>query len=167
MNIRLLTAEDAAIFRAIRLAAVQDAPLAFAESFAEASAKSDEDFAHYLDAHSRGDFVLGAFNEGNLIGIVGFYRTNHAKHFHKGTIWGMYVKPDYRRRGVGAALIDAVIQRARTMPGVRQINLTVASATSAAKHLYESAGFRVYGTEPAALKFDGAHFDEDLMQLVL
>src|SRR5258707_532281 len=102
MKIRLLNAKDAGSYRTIRLEAVHDAPLAFAESTAEAREKSFDDFVNYLDSHERGDFVLGAFEDDTLIGVVGFFRTAHSKHSHKGTIWGMYVRPAYRRRGVGA-----------------------------------------------------------------
>jgi ribosomal protein S18 acetylase RimI-like enzyme len=167
MKIRLLNAKDAGIYRTIRLEAVQDAPLAFAESAAEARGKSFDDFVNYLDSHERGDFVLGAFEDDTLIGVVGFFRTAHGKHSHKGTIWGMYVRPAYRRRGVGAALIAAAIERARNIAGVRQMNLSVTASNTAAKRLYENAGFRVYGVEPGALSMEGKYFDEDLMQLVL
>ena len=161
-NIRLLNRHDAAIFRSIRLEAVQDSPLAFAESVAEANDKSLIDFENYLDSHGRGDFVLGDFDGEKLIGVIGFFRSAHRKHFHKGTIWGMYVTPAYRSRGVGAALF-----KTRSLTGLRQINLTVTSGNAAAKRLYEKAGFRVFGIEPAGLNLEGGYFDEELMQLLL
>ncbi len=167
MKIRPLNVKDAGIYRTIRLEAVQDSPLAFAESAAEAREKSFDDYVNYLDAHARGDFVLGAFDDEKLIGVVGFYRTAHRNHLHKGTLWGMYVRPVYRRRGVGAALILAAVESARRTSGVRRINLSVNASNAAAKHLYEKTGFRVYGVEPGALGVDGSYFDEELMQLVL
>ncbi|HEY2988755.1 MAG TPA: GNAT family N-acetyltransferase [Candidatus Binatia bacterium] len=151
MKIRLLDCNDAQIFRSIRLEAVHDTPMAFAESVAEAKGRSLADFENYLDSHNRGDFVLGAFDERDaLVGVVGFYREAHVQYFHKGVIWGMYVKPAFRRRGVGAALLSAAIERTRTLAGIRRVNLAVTSPNGAAKRLYERLGFRVYGIEPAA-----------------
>jgi ribosomal protein S18 acetylase RimI-like enzyme len=168
MKIRLLNRDDAQIFRSIRLEAVQDTPMAFAESAAEARGKSMADFENYLDSHGRGDFVFGAFDERDaLVGVVGFYREAHAKYFHKGVIWGMYVKPAFRRRGIGAALLSAAIERTRELPGILRVNLAVTSPNGAAKRLYEKSGFRVYGIEPAGLNIDGEYLDEVFMQLVL
>ena len=51
------------------------------------------------------------------------------------------VRPQYRRRGIGAALLDRVIQEARR----RKVNtafLEVRSANYAAQALYEKCGFR-------------------------
>ena len=79
----------------------------------------------------------------------------------------MYVTPAYRSRGVGAALLSAAIDKTRSLTGLRQINLTVTSGNVAAKRLYEKAGFRVFGIEPAGLNLEGGYFDEELMQLLL
>jgi ribosomal-protein-alanine N-acetyltransferase len=51
------------------------------------------------------------------------------------------VRPEFRRRGIGAALLDQVIQEAR----LRKANtafLEVRSANLAAQALYEKSGFR-------------------------
>jgi len=51
--------------------------------------------------------------------------------------------PAARRRGVGRALLEHVIQAAARAGG-RRISLEVARNNSAAVQLYESAGFRVF-----------------------
>ncbi|MGN4125083.1 GNAT family N-acetyltransferase [Lysinibacillus sphaericus] len=48
---------------------------------------------------------------------------------------------------------------------MEQINLTVVSENSSAKKLYKSLGFKVYGVERNALKFNGQYFNENLMVL--
>ncbi len=160
--------EDAEIFRAIRMEAIRDVPEAFAESVSEEKSKRLEDIADYLATHGRGDFVLGAFDgPENLIGIVGFYRQPCGKLRHKGTIWGMYVKPPYRRRGVARALLGEALERIRKLPGIREVQLSVSDDNAAAKALYESFGFRTCGVEIRALRVGGRYIDEQLMQLLL
>ena len=44
-----------------------------------------------------------------------------------------------------------------------QIHLSVVSENAAARQLYLSAGFRVYGLDPRALKVENRYLDEDLM----
>lgn len=50
------------------------------------------------------------------------------------------VERDYRGRGVGGLLMDALIEQARTS-GVRAISLTTGLFNDAALHLYGSRGF--------------------------
>jgi RimJ/RimL family protein N-acetyltransferase len=70
-------------------------------------------------------------------------------------LWGMYVAPDHRGRGLGLALLRATLDHARSLPGVTRVHLSVSSAAPRARRLYERAGFELWGTEPDALRDDG------------
>jgi ribosomal protein S18 acetylase RimI-like enzyme len=166
MNIRLLTHEDTEIFRTLRINAVVESPSAFAESISEVTEKSHADFSAQLDSHGRGDFVLGAFDDAsNLIGIVGFYRAVHEKKRHKGTLWGMYVTPEKRKQNIGSELVSALIEHTKNLSCITQIVLCVTTTNEAAKRLYESKGFQIYGVEHHDIHIDGVYLDEALMQL--
>jgi ribosomal protein S18 acetylase RimI-like enzyme len=168
MKIRVLNEEDAGLFRDLCLEAVDETPSAFCESAAEVLAKSIETFTDHLASHGRGDFVLGAFDEANhLIGTVGLYRAPYGKQSHKGTLWGLYVTPHHRQRGIGRALTVAVLEHACNLPGILQINLSVANSNPSAQQLYESLGFKTYGIEPDALNVNGVYTNEIWMQLSL
>ncbi|MDJ0789698.1 MAG: GNAT family N-acetyltransferase, partial [Myxococcota bacterium] len=52
----------------------------------------------------------------------------------------MWVAPDARRSGLGAALLDAVVAWARR-EGVRELSLAVSLVNEPARRLYERAGF--------------------------
>ena len=106
--------------------------------------------------------VFGAFQGEALVGVAGFYGLDGPKTRHKGTLWGMYVKPDARGRGVAEALIEGVIVQARREQ-VKALQLTVVSANERALRFYRRMGFSAYGVEPRALKHRGAYFDEVLM----
>lgn len=51
------------------------------------------------------------------------------------------VDESYRRGGIGRRLMLAGLARLRRMPGLRQINLTVATENEPARRLYDSLGF--------------------------
>ena len=84
---------------------------------------------------------------------------------HKGTLWGMYVRPQARGGGVGARLVEAVIDHARAH--VELIELTVVSENAAARRLYRRCGFEEYGLEKRAAKYRGRYHDDVLMARML
>lgn len=53
----------------------------------------------------------------------------------------LYVRPDFRRDGVGAALLSALIGKAR-QAGYKVMRLETVTFMNGAIHLYESKGFR-------------------------
>jgi ribosomal protein S18 acetylase RimI-like enzyme len=107
--------------------------------------------------------VVGAFIGGVLVGTVGFGRNTRHKQRHKARIWGVFVQEEHRGSGIARGLMEAVLQRAEELAGLEQITLTVGVHQAAAKKLYASLGFTVFGREPAALKIGGVRVDEDLM----
>lgn len=111
-----------------------------------------------------GNFVLGAFADGRLVGTAGFRREDRAKTGHKGWVWGVYVTPDWRSQGIGRTLMSELIQRAELLPGLEQIHLAV-RVDGAAQRLYSSLGFVVYGLEVQALKAGDSYVDQNHMVL--
>jgi len=170
MDIRILTEEDAATFQALRLRALGNNPEAFGSTYEESKDRSLTAVAERIrpEGNPPESFVLGAFNDsGTLIGMTGFFREQYVKMRHKGVIWGMYVAPEARGQGVGRALLQEAISRATELAGLEQINLMVVTTNIAARQLYLSLGFRVYGFEYHAMKQGDAYWDEELMVLLL
>jgi ribosomal protein S18 acetylase RimI-like enzyme len=166
MNVRRLTPSDAAAFQALRLASLLDTPLAFGSSHGEECNASLQSVAARLEAFpDRG--VLGAFDGDTLVGMVGLGRENLQNLSHKAFIWGMYVSPAYRNRGLAKELLEAAIAFAKSNPAIRQINLCVNAAATAAVSLYQSIGFLTYGHEPDAMLVQGTLYDELHMRLTL
>ena len=99
------------------------------------------------------------------MGTATVHRFERSKETHKAVLWGMYVHPDARGRGHGAALLAAAVTHARSLDGVTHLHLSVADTAVEARRLYERAGFVRWGTEPVALIVDGAPVDVDHMVL--
>ena len=167
MDIRLLTAADAEAWWHLRLEMLRNDPASFADSTEEHERTSMESAQKRLGASDpASNFVLGLFEDGVLVGTVGFFRRQHIKERHKGHIWGVYVRPESRGKGAGCALLREVILRARKMEGLEQITL-VASAHLPARKLYQAMGFESYGVEPRSLKLGAEYVDDVLMVLWL
>ena len=167
MAIRILQPSDAQLYQEVRLCALKNDPQAFGSTYEREVKFSLETVAARLEP-SNDKFVLGAFhNDGSLVGIVTFMRENSLKTCHKGNIFGMYVAPEGRGRGLGKLLMGELIKMAENCEGLEQMKLAVVSTNISAKQLYISLGFEVYGVERNALKFNGQYYDEDLMVLYI
>ncbi len=168
MKIRLLDKdEDALAFRDIQIEAIRDMPEAFGETLEEALSKPDSEFQSKLSDRGNGDFVIGAFEKDRLVGVVGFHRHPLTNSSHKGYIWGVYVRPDFRRRGIAMALFKKIIHKAKESRDIHLLNLKVLTKNEGAIALYEDLGFSIFGTEPNSINFDGKAYDEHCMQLVI
>jgi ribosomal protein S18 acetylase RimI-like enzyme len=75
---------------------------------------------------------------------------------------GLAVDPARQGEGIGVALLDAAIGRAREL-GMRRLVLRVLSGNAGARHLYESRGFEIEGARRGAFLLEGAYVDDLMM----
>lgn len=153
-----LDAQDAAVYRDIRLEGLKNHPEAFGSSWEDESRKPDAWWAERLETST----VFGGWiDDSPLLGVAGFHAHTASKLRHKAVLWGMYVRIEGRGTGLAARLVQRVIEHAR--PLVEEICLTVVDSNIAGKRLYGAAGFEPYGIERRALKIGEEYFDEVLM----
>jgi ribosomal protein S18 acetylase RimI-like enzyme len=164
-EIRLLSESDVDEYWQLRLRALKEEPTSFGSSYEESLDITREEV---LDRIACNDemFTFGCFTSA-LVGNVRFHRREGKKKQHKGEIYGVYVAPECRGRGIARALLEATIERAKTIVGVEHLTLSVVTANEAARNLYLSLGFETFGIEKALLKVGDQFFDEDLMSLRL
>ena len=135
LRVRRIGPDDAEQLRETRLAALLDTPSAFARTHAEESAYPTEEWAFRARRGSEGDASATFFAEldGSVVGLVGGYRPDGALV----ELVSMWVAPAGRRNGVGAALVDAVVD----WSGADAVELWVTRGNDPAIALYERCGF--------------------------
>lgn len=86
---------------------------------------------------------------------------------HVATIYGVYVSPAQRGRGIAAQLMGAVLAELSALPQIEKVSLTVSSACQPATRLYERLGFQHVGTARRELCVDGQYYDLHYMERFL
>jgi len=142
-----ITAQNAMLFKVVRLRALQDTPTAFRATYAEESRLSDDEWSRRAAQwNSARSIAYLAVDSGEACGIAaGMRDANDATIAH---LLSMWVAPSHRRSGVGTMLVDAVVAWAISQStGV--VKLTVTSNNTAAICFYQCLNFTMTGrTEP-------------------
>lgn len=116
-----------------------------------------DDSGQFLIAEIHGE-IIGSCSVGIVMGYQRFQ--------HRASL-GIVVKKDFWRWGIGKILLSSVIDWCKKR-GVEQLELDVIVDNKRGIGLYESFGFKVFGTKKNALKYaDGTYGDEYFMILFL
>ena len=161
MEIRILTDQDVEEFVRLRKEALTLELHAFGRHPEDSPPLTPENAMSRLQVVPEGNFVVGAFMGQEMVGQTGFMRQEGRKMRHKGFIWGVYVTPAARGQGVSKAMLTFMLDRVRGYPGLEQVVLSVSTLQEAARGLYTSLGFEVYGYEKNALKVGDTYIDEE------
>ncbi len=165
MNIRVLKEQDTQVYRTIRLNALKNSPESFGSSYEEEAAFEVERFTKRITKPN--SYTFGAFEEKQLAGICNISFQPRKKMNHRAELFSMYVEPDFRSKGIGKALIERTIQSAHERKTVQQIYLTVVSSNKTAKSMYDSFGFKTYGIDRQAMRYNCKFYDHELMVLFI
>lgn len=165
MEIRRLNGQDADKYRFLRHEALRTNPEAFSSSYEDEMAYDEEKYKLRLESES--SYTFGAFDAGELVGVVTLVPEGKVKLKHRANIFAMYVTPDSRSLGVGKLLMQKALQQADNLNSIEQVYLTVNASNEPARKLYTSLGFETYGMDKNAMLIDGIYYDEELMVLFL
>lgn len=118
------------------------------------------------ERHLPEDYQLALLDEV----LVGYVRlvppTPLPSNTHVRMIQGLAVDDSARGRGIGRALVEAAVERARGL-GARRVTLRVLGPNAPARRLYESLGFVVEGLAPEEFLIAGRYVDDVSMGLTL
>lgn len=159
MLIRPLVPADAHAYTAVRREALTDSPWAFSASPEDDLALDPAHIAKRLT--ESGFAIIGAFEEdGRLLGMAALMLNHRKKLAHRAHIWGVYVSPAARGRGLGETVMRKTLEIARGWPGVTSVSLSASVRSTRAISLYARLGFVPWGTEPGCLVLNGEAIDE-------
>ncbi|QMU28466.1 GNAT family N-acetyltransferase [Adhaeribacter radiodurans] len=129
----------------------------------------DERWAYFPTEGTPESFTLAAITEQQeLMGVVSFERETSRNMRHKALLYRMYVSKQFAGNGIGKFLIQNTLDRARQLPGLEQVFLTVIASNVKAKSLYSSFGFEQFSHEKNAIKTSaGIYYHEEQMVLFL
>jgi RimJ/RimL family protein N-acetyltransferase len=158
IRVARVTPGDWPVLKALRLAALSDAPYAFATKFSDAAAHPDSYWKETAArrAASPTDCTFFAFApDGHAVGMAGGYRDPEQSDFvHLVAVW---VAPEWRGSGAARAVTEAVCAWAASLPGVATVGAYVAAGNDRALRSYEKAGFV---RAPAGTPRPGTHAEE-------
>ncbi|MDR2131775.1 MAG: ribosomal protein S18-alanine N-acetyltransferase [Clostridiales Family XIII bacterium] len=124
----------------LREAARADAPdIAEIEKLCFSSPWSLEAILYELDGNESARYIVRA--EGRRVVAYAGLRVV----LNEGHITNLAVHPDFRGRGIGAAVLKELIERTRRDDGLTDFTLEVRASNAVASRLYASAGFRAEG----------------------
>jgi RimJ/RimL family protein N-acetyltransferase len=154
---RKLSTAESKLYRAIRLESLQAHPESFGSTFQEQSTLPRLMFERAIEQADEGRFVIGAFDQGRLIGICGFVLAGSDSDAlpDTGTIIQTYVRPSHSGRKIGIHLTRAVIREAFNSPTVQKLILDVKKGNLPALRVYQQAGFQIH--EEPDEKTEGAY----------
>lgn len=137
--VRRIRAEDWELAKCVRLAALADAPDAFASTLTEELAFPEQRWRERAESNAQGTATIGFFAQREEIpcGMVVGVRSADSTEVTLNALW---VAQNVRRRGVARALIEAVCAWAAE-GGARRVVLEVTESSAAAIATYHALGF--------------------------
>jgi len=177
LTVRELAEADLGAYKALRDHALAHHEEAFTSDAPTEARRTAQSYAARIGRGANGgnggnagngeSFTLGAFRGDRLVGAISCERDPRSKVRHIGHVVGTMVHAEEQGRGVGRALLDALIARASADAELHQLTLTVTAGNAVAERLYARAGFVPFGTQPRAIRVGGRFLDKHHLLLNL
>lgn len=169
ITITKLSIDDWSEYKALRLKALKEDPIAFTSSFEDSMDKLDDYWISHLNMKHHNSMMLFAKDEeaDRLVGMVALIFNDKKRTKHVAELAGNYVDSDYRRRGIGSMMMEAIIHEAKENKLIKKINLSVVATQEPAVKLYEKFGFKKIGTLTDNFYLDEKYYDLVLMENLL
>lgn len=156
MKFRSLTADDIEFWREIRLEALSAHPESYLTTYEEELARPKTQSVDWLASGA----LMGAFDGGDLCAVMSVNPKKPSALAHRGWIYAVYCRPNWRGGPASQGLMEYAISTARTN-GLLQLELYVEATNNRAIAFYERFGFRLCGRMPRAVRVADT-FQDDL-----
>ncbi len=165
-KIRILTKDDAKVYRELRLQALNNNPEAFISTFEVERKKDLSSFVYELSAAKSEPIwgYYGVFIKEKLVGFCQISPGYAAKKSHLAYFYNLYIDPQYRKQGYARALMKRVLSELRDHD-IELLFMTYLSGNGDVRSFYDKFGFQQCGVKPDAIKVN--HHYEDELELFL
>lgn len=103
-------------------------------------------------------FLLGAFCNDRLVGIIYLYGGNRQRTYHNCTL-GIGILEEYANKGIGSKLLEYAIKYSYDSDVIGKINIQVVKENKKAIKFYKKYNFQIEGIEKRALFIDNEFYD--------
>lgn len=161
LDVRVATLADAAAICRIYNEGIQDRVATL-----ETEERTLEERAQWLEAHGPRHPVLVAESDGHVVGWASLNVFNARRAYEHVADLSLYVDRDWRGRGVGRRLLEALVARARELR-YHKLVLAAFPWNAPGMRAYGRAGFREVGTYREQGRLDGRWVDTIVMEKIL
>jgi ribosomal protein S18 acetylase RimI-like enzyme len=148
--------------RELRLQALKTELIAFGSSYEEEEKLSEVEWQRRIKNN-----LFAVSDDGKLVGSITYLFNDRLKTKHVARIFGVYVDPSYRGRGVGRKLLDRALELIQENKDIVKVQLMVNPKQLAALQLYKKIGFEVVGEMKKEIKVGEEFYDECIMEKML
>jgi RimJ/RimL family protein N-acetyltransferase len=127
----------------------------------KATVNSERNQVRKLNKSPSKIYIVAEVNN-KVIGYLTFQNGSLRRNVHAGFL-SMFIKKNYRGKGIGRLLLSELIKWAELNPTVEKLSLAVFSNNSRAIALYKKMGFIQEGRCPKDMKIGGKYVDSLLM----
>jgi len=164
VEIHVVSPEDWGSFSRLRLAALQDTPLAFGSTYEREADRTEAQWRERLGRSDGARFLASTAGEPSGIAAVYLRREERDGPGPVPELVSMWVHPAHRGWGVGRVLVDAV-EGWVAGRGFAEVRLMVTADNPTAERFYERLGFTRTGhTQP--LPHDPSRLEHEMVRPV-
>ena len=162
--IKRLTEDDWFEFSQIRLKALQTDPRVFGSNYERESKMTETEWRSRLQATDNAIFLI--YTDENPIGITCVSVDRDDPTRKTALLWGSWLAPDFRRRGLSELIYKTRIEWAKQQPTVEKIIVSHRASNISSKYANQKHGF-VLTHKAEKVWTDGVAEDEIFYELII
>lgn len=146
----------------LRLRALRSDPIAFGSAYEEEEKLPEAEWRRRTH-----NMLVVISDDNNLVGTITYLFGDRIKTKHIAHIYGVYVTPEFRGKGLGRKLLESALEGISKNEGIVKVQLTVNTKQEAAVRMYTDFGFQIAGQLASELKVGDEYYDELVMEKML
>lgn len=139
--------------------------LLFGKNEFRLTVEQEREYLKNINDNDNALMLLGIIDN-KIISVSQVNASNRKRIAHNSEL-AISVKKEYWGMGIGTAVMEELIDFARSSNTIKNISLGVKASNKKAQHLYEKLGFEKVGVHRNFFNIDGNYDDEILMDLYL